>query len=778
MTDVDFFILLDNHPVLVTTRTNSLLVKLFSYLHKDPNAAQYLPKQVPWRACDFYRLKNPVPLVGEDDDHEGSGNFNDVTHKVKEACLQESNRVPVNPTNTRVQHLSKEQLSDDHIYLVIQIPDPFEESRNAICKLQEHHDVLFKCLKVTVQKLGQWKKEDVTRNLQGGIMTNNISHLPSTFENIRNALARPRLYREPPEAHAESSQETDNTAERRDIRDIENARVYKTQFERVFELAATEPTVTSNREFSAFHNILRCFDEDVDLIADKDTSSSLKASNFTVHFIQPPFFSEIRDDSRGFKYNQEKSWGFPIFVDTSSTMNVCRKFTPRSDWMVISPQFRIPFIISEVISNKTQNDRWRMLVEAIPLARAGQFLLKPTSKKTFFVVAIYVTADLIASRYIVMPTEDGNAKKKGNTEKKDNTKQEVDPVSIHQKDFDLKKIDDQVDFLREMYNLATQIAAMSRDLDGDKNGSLGKIQTDASNVLSLSSTIGLRGTPGNTMDSIPERTAGSAGPQDEDDLGVFEAEDIQSVLRQMNYTIEFIPWGHPYLAVIVNKFDETHGYLKFVQRENELKVLRYLSEIESPSNHTIYGVQFWPVQGGTVISMPVAGGWLTSLDDPSDQLWSVAQQLVEGVAFMHEHNVAHMDLKPQNVIIPVAGGRLSIIDFSVSIRVPSPDATYNGVAGTEDYIAPEVRKGNYKPMLADLWSCGRTLEELCGCCHPSAERTTLLKIAKRLMNRDPEARPKMSDVLEQMAPTRRRGGNAAPSTLPRPLAPSVPALGA
>ncbi|KAN0081585.1 hypothetical protein V8E55_009209, partial [Tylopilus felleus] len=360
--DVDFCILLDNHPVLVTTRASYTLLKLFSDLRKDPDAAQYLPKQVSWRACDFYRLKNPVPLVGEDDDHEGSGNFNDVTHKVKEACLQESNRVPVNPTNTRVQHLSKEQLSDDHIYLVIQIPDPFEESRNAICKLQEHHDVLFKCLKVTVQKLGQWKKEDVTRNLQGGIMTNNISHLPSTFENIRNALARPRLYREPPEAHAESSQETDNTAERRDIRDIENARVYKTQFERVFELAATEPTVTSNREFSAFHNILRCFDEDVDLIADKDTSSSLKASNFTVHFIQPPFFSEIRDDSRGFKYNQEKSWGFPIFVDTSSTMNVCRKFTPRSDWMVISPQFRIPFIISEVISNKTQNDRWRMLV--------------------------------------------------------------------------------------------------------------------------------------------------------------------------------------------------------------------------------------------------------------------------------------------------------------------------------------------------------------------------------------------------------------------------------
>ena len=203
----------------------------------------------------------------------------------------------------------------------------------------------------------------------------------------------------------------------------------------------------------------------------------------------------------------------------------------------------------------------------------------------------------------------------------------------------------------------------------------------------------------------------------------------------------------------MNKFDNKHGYLKFVERENELKVLRYLSEIKSPSNHTISGVQLWPVHGGTVISMPVAGGWLTSLNDPDEQLWSVALQLVEGVAFMHEHNVAHMDLKPQNVIIPVAGGRLSIIDFSVSIRVPSPDATYNGVAGTEDYIAPEVRKGNYKPMLADLWSCGRTLAELCACCDHSGQRAQLLEIAGLLMNHDPEMRPRMSTLLEQLTST-------------------------
>ncbi|KAF8440317.1 kinase-like domain-containing protein [Boletus edulis BED1] len=98
------------------------------------------------------------------------------------------------------------------------------------------------------------------------------------------------------------------------------------------------------------------------------------------------------------------------------------------------------------------------------------------------------------------------------------------------------------------------------------------------------------------------------------------------------------------------------------------------------------------------------GSWLTSLDSPNAQLWSVALQLVGAVAFMHEHNVAHIDLKPQNAIIPTECRHLSVIDFSVSIRVRSPD-TYNGVVGTEEYIAPEVRKGQNVERIMCRLSC-------------------------------------------------------------------------
>lgn len=67
-------------------------------------------------------------------------------------------------------------------------------------------------------------------------------------------------------------------------------------------------------------------------------------------------------------------------------------------------------MISEVISQKNESDRrCRMLVQAIALARAGQFLLQSTSNQNFFVVAVYVNAAMVVSRYIVMQSGRDNS---------------------------------------------------------------------------------------------------------------------------------------------------------------------------------------------------------------------------------------------------------------------------------------------------------------------------------------------------------------------------------
>lgn len=86
-------------------------------------------------------------------------------------------------------------------------------------------------------------------------------------------------------------------------RDCQNARSYRIEFDRIFASAGAESnTVLSDREFAAFYNVLRCYHSDALKIKDVD-APSLKASNFSVHFIQPTFFSG-HDDSLDFKFQQ------------------------------------------------------------------------------------------------------------------------------------------------------------------------------------------------------------------------------------------------------------------------------------------------------------------------------------------------------------------------------------------------------------------------------------------------------------------------------------------
>ncbi|KAH9030055.1 kinase-like domain-containing protein, partial [Lactarius pseudohatsudake] len=93
-------------------------------------------------------------------------------------------------------------------------------------------------------------------------------------------------------------------------------------------------------------------------------------------------------------------------------------------------------------------------------------------------------------------------------------------------------------------------------------------------------------------------------------------------------------------------------------------------------------------------------------------------QFLEGIWFLHEHRIAHLDLKPANVLLGYADSsslpRISIIDFGISIRVKSEETMVEGYCGTPFWSAPEVGtecepKKKYSAILADQWSCRRVL---------------------------------------------------------------------
>jgi len=91
------------------------------------------------------------------------------------------------------------------------------------------------------------------------------------------------------------------------------------------------------------------------------------------------------------------------------------------------------------------------------------------------------------------------------------------------------------------------------------------------------------------------------------------------------------------------------------------------------------------------------------------------REIVTGVAFLHENDVVHRDLKLSNILISKSG-EVKVSDFGLAARIE--DREHHTVCGTPYYMAPEVRSHNrrsglsYDPVQADLWSLGCLLYTL------------------------------------------------------------------
>ena len=126
------------------------------------------------------------------------------------------------------------------------------------------------------------------------------------------------------------------------------------------------------------------------------------------------------------------------------------------------------------------------------------------------------------------------------------------------------------------------------------------------------------------------------------------------------------------------------------------------------------------VDGGDLLEVLNAapGGRLS--EERAGELFS---QLLSGIRGLHGLNLAHRDVKPENMMVCRATGTLKVIDLGLSKHLTSARTLGTG---TPDYMAPELMiggaargvaggqeasqaPGGYDAALADVWSMGCTL---------------------------------------------------------------------
>ncbi|PVF95392.1 kinase-like protein, partial [Serendipita vermifera] len=92
-------------------------------------------------------------------------------------------------------------------------------------------------------------------------------------------------------------------------------------------------------------------------------------------------------------------------------------------------------------------------------------------------------------------------------------------------------------------------------------------------------------------------------------------------------------------------------------------------------------------------------------------------QLLDVVAFIHSKLIAHLDIKPDNLVVDTSAREILLIDFGLSVRLPNKEATLKGARGTPGWVAPELNlQGSldsdvvFSPILADTWAVGKVIK--------------------------------------------------------------------
>ncbi|CAK9004663.1 Calcium/calmodulin-dependent protein kinase type I (CaMK-I) [Durusdinium trenchii] len=104
------------------------------------------------------------------------------------------------------------------------------------------------------------------------------------------------------------------------------------------------------------------------------------------------------------------------------------------------------------------------------------------------------------------------------------------------------------------------------------------------------------------------------------------------------------------------------------------------------------------------------------------QAQRLGKQVMSALAFLEEHRIIHGDVKPQNVLLTLAEGRLlaQLTDFGLAQELPpgQPYLKMDEVPGSYGYIASEVKHRRHISFAADLFALGVILFRLLGSYDP------------------------------------------------------------
>ncbi|KAJ8593171.1 Pkinase-domain-containing protein, partial [Rhizopogon salebrosus TDB-379] len=87
---------------------------------------------------------------------------------------------------------------------------------------------------------------------------------------------------------------------------------------------------------------------------------------------------------------------------------------------------------------------------------------------------------------------------------------------------------------------------------------------------------------------------------------------------------------------------------------------------------------------------------------------AVVRSILSGVKYLHENDIVHRNLKPENILYRTndPDSDIVITDFGIAKHLHSPEEQLHSLAGSFGYVAPEVLNKQGHGKAVDIWSTG------------------------------------------------------------------------
>jgi serine/threonine protein kinase len=148
-------------------------------------------------------------------------------------------------------------------------------------------------------------------------------------------------------------------------------------------------------------------------------------------------------------------------------------------------------------------------------------------------------------------------------------------------------------------------------------------------------------------------------------------------------TMKRVTISRPHV-VATNPLDLVRTEIAILKKLDHPNVVKLYEVLDDPTHDSLFMV-FELCEKGCILDLNMRGQ-VTPLSIESTRHYF--QQLVLGIEYLHEHEIAHRDIKPDNMMIS-ANGELKIVDFGVSEMFSKGNAAFDKTAGSPAFYPPE-----------------------------------------------------------------------------------------